>query len=88
MVKGDIHSLDVGTTSVTPLITGIPTGNFCQRRQWKFIALNTRKCTAPLTITFLGAPALGEDGETDYNPKVDDVQMEQCRLTSLMLPPG
>ena len=31
-----------------------------------------------LTITFLGMPALGEDLDSDYNKKLDDVIMDQC----------
>ena len=33
-----------------------------------------------LTVTFLSAPAVGKDG-ADYNPEIDDVIRQQCRLT-------
>ena len=34
-----------------------------------------------VTLTFLGPPAVGKDG-ADYNKKIDDDILEQCRLTS------
>ena len=37
--------------------------------------------TATVTIRFLGAPALGKDLDTDFNPDLDDEVMEQCVLT-------
>ena len=50
----------------------------------KQIASPTASGTGPsgtVTLTFLGAPAVGKDG-ADYNKKIDDDVVEQCRLTT------
>ena len=72
-VKGDVH-IWAGTTSVTSAIGSIPAGDAASG------AREIAASASELEITFLGAPAIGVDGD-DANSIVDDT------LESTTIPP-
>ena len=75
MVQGNVRAWD-GSVSVTADIESIPDDNALDGA--RAVAANGRA----VIITFLGAPALGKDADTDHNKDVDDVATIQCRLDS------